>query len=863
MSHGRPYGFPAVAGMVVLFGLLVLSVTRWNVQPAPASEPKVQPEATKTDGPPTMSGIQPDSSLATAIGQALESSGTTLQLQPSVASLGGPAPLDVTKDAELPTFDIALDADYLKSREEALSEPIPPSTPVPAPAVRSPAMSKIFRELQSRPILKEAPKSAPTTVSDALKVAPVNEPEKDAVAWPDSPRLNAALASLKHPRCADWAQRVQGDVDALRTANSLRNPTTAKALQELSALVREARDIASRLEPSTDRTQLMAASYALRKRIDLWQAAVIAAHEAVESQAIAIAQSVDRRRMLAIIDAVRETIGTTSHANAWRQFLLLDELQQVAITSQVLELKQRYPIATRALKRFSAENASEKQLEFFAKTPLQDLQRELRVWTTHPVPMHELLVAVERFEKSPYEKSANKLTQFWNALKWSAVPEYAKLATVIDTHYRNANLRISASEQFINRLIPAMRNVRSPIRDQILGADVTGLSKSDMHFRVDLLEDNDRIRMNLKAQGHMAANTQATKGSVTMHNHNRSRFMIEKMFVMSDQGIRTGPAKAAAQGDLSLVGMQTRFDTLPVVGMLVRRVAKQRAFENRGLYRRIFENRVAAKARNQIDSQVSRELGTTSDRLENRVIQPLQEMGLDPKTITMSTTDERAHYRGRLAGENQLAAFTARPTATLNNVVSVQVHNSAINNFLRQLELDGMEGELAQVVDDILQQLGIKDYEFPDPIPEGVQIRLAKSDSIRIDCEDGKLGITIRIAQLKTRREQWKSFVVRAFYEPQTKGFQCDLMRQDCIQLMGKRLSFGDQVALRTIFTKVFSKSRPIPLIHPDLTNDERLADLYIDQFDARDGWLGISVGQQQLAATAKAPQSGKASRRR
>ena len=85
--------------------------------------------------------------------------------------------------------------------------------------------------------------------------------------------------------------------------------------------------------------------------------------------------------------------------------------------------------------------------------------------------------------------------------------------------------------------------------------------------------------MRLQADGRIAANTQSTKGPVTIKNFNRSNFVLEKLFVMNRRGVHTGPARAAASGDSSIVGLQTRYDTFPLLGAMVRRVAQQRAFE--------------------------------------------------------------------------------------------------------------------------------------------------------------------------------------------------------------------------------------------------------------------------------------------
>jgi hypothetical protein len=158
----------------------------------------------------------------------------------------------------------------------------------------------------------------------------------------------------------------------------------------------------------------------------------------------------------------------------------------------------------------------------------------------------------------------------------------------------------------------------------------------------------------------------------------------------------------------------------------------------------------------------------------------------------------------------------------------------------------------------VIEQFELKGVTIPADIPEGVYVAFAESDSVRVECDQDRVSIVLAISELAADQHRWRNFFVRAHYAPQhTSAFRCDLVREGPVELQGKRrLSATDDFELRAVFTKVFSKNRSIPLIHPQLTDDPRMQDLQINQFVARDGWVGISVAQKQEPRQAQQRQS-------
>jgi hypothetical protein len=210
----------------------------------------------------------------------------------------------------------------------------------------------------------------------------------------------------------------------------------------------------------------------------------------------------------------------------------------------------------------------------------------------------------------------------------------------------------------------------------------------------------------------------------------------------------------------------------------------------------------------------------------------------------MKTTEDLLLVRYRLAGNFQLAAHTPRPVAPNDGLLSVQIHESTLNNTLEQLRLEGKRCELEELYCELAKAFQRPVVEIPEDVPEGVTVQFASRNPISLRCEDNRLAVTINIAELKNhRRKTWRNFTVRAYYTPDASQQDANLVRDGYIQLAGRRLGTLDQIALRGIFTKVLSRNRTFNLINKELVQNPRMCDVRVTHFVVRDGWISVTLG--------------------
>jgi len=695
----------------------------------------------------------------------------------------------------------------------------------PAPALPDKKKKPVVRRVPDRILRKQ-------------KV--VSQAKSTAFAHPN--RLLASIRELSDSRSKTWVQQVEASVQQLLKSPTISAAEAAMALDQLRGLQRRAIDIAASTEDRSEQARVLAASYALEKRLVTYDAIRRAMHPQISIAIEKFPHQPEFLRMGQSVANVRRALGSGAAADQWTEFLLLDDLDGLAESNQPEHQADRLETATRVLERLATQRTTPDQARVLESPVINQLERDLRYWVTVPIDYQRLVRNIEKYEANPSAPVGEMLARNVSQLRWSLIPQHNYISRVLDSHYRNANLRLTMTDDFMNRLLPVIQDNHTPVREEILGAKVFGKSATWTRIGISLVPDPARIHLQLHANGFVSADTRAFKGPVVAFNRDRSEFYLRKPIVIDGDGISIGRSNAVATGSSNLLGLKTRFDRYPLLGSIVRRAAKKEIFEQRYLTRRIIDRRVANSAETQVDRQVTHQLAKTRERLEEKILDPLRKMSLNPETINLETTSERIVFRGRLSGSHQLAAYTARPRALANNLFSFQLHESTVNNVLQQMQLDGKQGDLRQLLTNLVAHVKSLNLEIPEEVPENVHIELANEDALRVYFDKGHVRFTLRIAELSTARREWNNFAVSVNYTPHQRGFQIELGREGVIELSGRRLNLRDQIALRGIFGKVFSKNRMMSVVHPSLATDERLNDLEFSQVVFREGWLGISV---------------------
>jgi len=187
--------------------------------------------------------------------------------------------------------------------------------------------------------------------------------------------------------------------------------------------------------------------------------------------------------------------------------------------------------------------------------------------------------------------------------------------------------------------------------------------------------------------------------------------------------------------------------------------------------------------------------------------------------------------------------------------MSLQVHQSAFNNTIEQLLPRGEATSIETLLDNIAATFGQEQWQVPDDVPDNITIQFSNTRPVTVEIEDNRLWITLRIVRLhRPDSVDLTNFIVRAAYKPEVDGIKANLVREGHLRISGPRMSMRERLPARTIFNKVLSSNREIPIIIPRLQQHPALEGLAVSQLELRSGWLAVAISESDAPRIALAP---------
>ncbi len=464
-----------------------------------------------------------------------------------------------------------------------------------------------------------------------------------------------------------------------------------------------------------------------------------------------------------------------------------------------------------------------------------------------------LLESLERYEASCGAAEAAVVKEALRTIEASSLAGAAAVVRAVTDHYLSPNMRLAVHQTFVEKLMPEPEETTGPVNEIINGRQVRGTRTVTRTTTVQFVPDHDEIAMLLEIQGDIASRSVTDAGVVSLTSRGASNFVVRKPIKVSSQGLLFGPATGSASNNSQLAGIQTSFDSVPVMRSLVRQLVKSQHDDSLPDVNREVIHKIVARACRETDEQAEPQFFEAAERVRERLWMPMVKLGLEPTPVVLETTASLATLRLRLAADTQVAAHTPRPRAPADAHVSMQLHESAVNNALERLALSGQRFTLEDLYGHICERIGIE-RQVPDDLPEGVEVTFARSEPIRITCVDGLVQVRVALEALESSRRNWYDVIAQVSYRPVAAGPQVFLERDGPIRISGPGHQGRMEIALRTIFGKIFPKERPLPIVPERIVTNPRLEGMRAVQAVSHDGWFALALATREPPATVAAP---------
>jgi hypothetical protein len=721
-------------------------------------------------------------------------------------------------------------------------------TPPQTPPARAPA------PLRPMPAV-DSSASAPSTTKPAQPIAPSTRtastpaPVAKSERWKMPATLVERLQRLSGDQVsATWAAQTEGQLRQLTAALNANSGQIGRLFVEVQQHLQHADRLAEPLAPQVA-ADLRRTAHAVARRLEIWRKAwEVGGTELATTHGI----TGNLDHLLACLDGLKGLDGQSPLSPAWIEYLLVDRLRAAAQRADAAAQQETRRLARQVLARLLRAPMNERQLRLVESPSVVALRKELERWAAEPVALVPLLDAMEQFERSGLASDGRRVAEAQFRLSFSPVEAEQQLARRLDNFYRNANLRMVLTKTLINRLLPEPKAECEPVRDTVLGYPVRGRSWNEPQLSVDFIPNAERLLMTFQVRGRVSSLTASTAGPATFFSSGEAYYEAHKRLEIEAGGIHLHPAEVLAYSDNRLRGLRTSFDAIPIVGTIVQSIARSQHEQRQPEANAEVEWKISTRAQERVDHEAYARVSAGVERLRERVFVPLNNLELNPVMIEARTSAERMTMRLRLAGDDQLGSQTPRPRAPSDSLASLQLHETAINNLLGRLELNGRAFTLPELSQHIAQRLHREPWPWSTE-HEDVTIRFADENPVMIRCQDGRVTLNLAVAELRSPPRVWRDFCIRVAYRPVIHGRSAELARDGVVQLIG-RLSTGAQIAVRGIFSKTFSKDDTLPISPEWLAKDSRLDDLAISQFAIEDGWVSLAYSPCQQQHTASRP---------
>ena len=432
---------------------------------------------------------------------------------------------------------------------------------------------------------------------------------------------------------------------------------------------------------------------------------------------------------------------------------------------------------------------------------------------------------------------------------------------------RPANLRISVSEEFLNRFVARDDVQPGPVRDNVLGADVTGRQTTTSRLLLDLRPSRDKASAAFVLTGDVQMQVTGTTPQAMVDTTGQQHFVAVKDVFFDGRLLSTKHATVYVRARNQTVGAMTPLSG-SVFGGLAERIAYRAAERMRPEAEAIARDRLAEKVYPAFDGEIDKQLSTANSSLERQLRKRLELAQLAPSSQFVSTTDNRLEYGAVIGGKSATAAARV-PQVTADDDLSkadgalrLMLHESLLNELIERTELRGFhttDKELKQRVAELLGSLsGVKvsiPAEKPATAPFGLplpgmsivtHIEFNEVDPLTVRLDQDRLTVTIKAAFKPAGQKLFPPMTVTIEYRAVVEGNVIRLIAgKPRAQVQGQE----DLSREPTVAELAIQNSLTTAL--PTLEVDQALAAAYwphhspvprVTSFNARDGWMAVAI---------------------
>ena len=365
-----------------------------------------------------------------------------------------------------------------------------------------------------------------------------------------------------------------------------------------------------------------------------------------------------------------------------------------------------------------------------------------------------LVGSVEKFEDSHSTTDAAAVRKSFEAVRKVSPDQGNRIAAAMATHYFNFNLRVVASEKFLSKLVGESTTKQGAVRDNVLGANVSGNQTTTVTVGIDLKPNNSGVRLNLTLDGVAQSNTVGVTSEANVYTRGNHTFKAAKPVTFDGTRFATGAAEISVWPNNQTTGVSTKYDNVFLFGGIANSIARGEVADRRGQSEAVAADRIRSKVLPEFNQEVDTKIVNLNKDLEEKLNAKLREKDLMPSATNYRTTEEDLRVNLRLMADRELAGGDGPFVTVPSTGFVVALHESLINNSIDRLKFSGRtmtEKEVASEIEKSFSDLLGRPFNPTKKIDaaaegskEPATFIFPDKDPIRIRINNGQLTLVIR-----------------------------------------------------------------------------------------------------------------------
>jgi len=481
------------------------------------------------------------------------------------------------------------------------------------------------------------------------------------------------------------------------------------------------------------------------------------------------------------------------------------------------------------------------QQKFLAHPAIAQWKRELDHWKENTVHPLVFLAALEQYELERSPSKNEILSDYSQRLYFCPNENLHQLGKLSQTIYGGPNVKFFVSEVLVNHLLPPRDPEFDRVHDIIVGRRVVGHRRTDTLVKLVLEPDPERLNMSLQITGQVSATGQSQVKNTKVTSGSYANFLAEKRLEWTEQGIQYAPASVGVNNRTYLRSVKTGVDGLPLLGNLVKEIARNQFASQENQITAETRMKISREVSLRIDAEVNERLQNFNENFQKAVLEPMDRAGLSLERKDASTTKDWLLSSWRLASDISLGSHTLEPETIHGAFADFKVHESAIQTAVQSFNLAGKTMTVKQLREQIAETIGRPQFAEEPNENDPVILYFAENDPVSVRFQEGYIEVTLSMTAMKANRSVWRDFQFIVNYRPEydESGNLC--LVRDQGHVIGPK-NARTQLALRTVFTKIFPPSRTLPLVPALFEIDERFAQLTTGMCRLENGWFALAI---------------------